>query len=342
MNMTRKNLEQATEANIITKDQAESLYHFLKHLPEQSPTYNFTNVLYYLGGMIAIGAMTVFMNLGWETFGGLGLLILSLLYGILGLCLASIFDKKNLLIPAGICATFVVCLTPLAIYGVQLSLGWWPSDQIYRDFHRYVEWHWILMEFGTLLVGIILAWIYRYPFLVMPIAFTLWYMSMDLTSMLTGGVWDFNLSAQVSMYFGFLMLFIAIFVDIRSRSTKDYAFWLYLFGVMAFWGGLSMQYSNSELGKLFYCFINILMIGVGVLLIRKVFVVFGAIGITAYIGHLATSLFSHSVLFPVILTFIGFMIIYLGILWQKYEQNIAKKLHAMLPQSVRELFESRE
>ncbi len=68
------------------------------------------------------------------------------------------------------------------------------------------------MELGTLMVGIILAWIYRYPFMIMPIAVTLWYMSMDIAAMLGDGQFDFELRAMVSMYFGLITVLIAFWL----------------------------------------------------------------------------------------------------------------------------------
>ncbi len=318
------------------------MYQFLLKRSDQNPALNFTNILYYLGGMIAIGAMTLFMQLGWETLGGFGILALSIIYAILGLVLTSTFHKKGLPIPAGICAAFVVCLTPLAIYGFQVGMGWWAEPAVYKNYHTMISWQWIFMEFGTLIVGLILAFIYRYPFMFMPIAVTLWYMSMDLTSMITGGSFDFQLSADVSLYFGLIMLLIALWVDLRTRNTLDYAFWLYLFGVLTFWGGLTGQHADNELGKLIYCFINLSLIGIGVMLLRRVFIVFGAIGVMIYLGHLAEVLFKNSVLFPIILTAIGFFIIYLGLIWQKNEANITQKLRMYLPNELRELLEARE
>jgi hypothetical protein len=50
--------------------------------------------------MIAIGAMTLFMNLGWESFGGIGIIFISLLYGSVGLKLTNVFKSKGLAIPA--------------------------------------------------------------------------------------------------------------------------------------------------------------------------------------------------------------------------------------------------
>lgn len=341
MKVSRAVLKKAVDAKIINSKQADALLDFIKNQPEQEPNFNLTNVLYYFGGLIAIGAMTLFMNLGWEKFGGWGICFLSIIYAIIGLWLSAKFQQKSYVIPAGICATFVIALTPLAIYGFQVGMGWWPDDTIYREYHYYIKWHWIFMELGTLIVGVILAWKYRYPFMVMPIAVTLWYMSMDLAEMIARDYASFQLSAIVSMYFGLATILIAFWVDLRSRNTLDYAFWLYLFGVITFWGGITAQHSESELSKFFYLCINLLMIGIGVMLTRKVFVIFGAIGCSFYLGHLAAQVFKDSMLFPIALTLIGLLIIYLGTLWQKNESFITKKAQSILPKELQELLQSR-
>ncbi|RUR17723.1 DUF2157 domain-containing protein [Legionella sp. km535] len=342
MKISRTMMGKAVDAQIITQEQADKLIEFVKNLPEQSPGFNLTNVLYYFGGLIAIGAMTLFMNLGWELYGGWGILFLSVSYAILGISLTHSLDEKRYYVPAGICATFVICLTPLAIYGLQQGMGWWPDNSVYHDYHVYIKWNWIFMELGTLASGIILAWIYRYPFMIMPIAVTLWYMSMDLTSMIGAEHYTYELSAMVSMYFGIISVLIAFWVDVRSSQTADYAFWLYIFGVMTFWGGLTCQHSDSELSKFLYMCINVLMILVGVILSRKVFVIFGALGCCFYLGYLAFQVFNLSYLFPVALTAIGFGIIYLGILWQKNEKLLTHKIRGILPKPIQDLLEARD
>ena len=333
MKITKKMLNDAVAQNILGKNQASDLYNYLQKRPEQESQFNLSNLIYYFGGMLAIGAMSIFMTYAWEQFGGFGIFWLCLCYSALGLGFAAKFAAKKHTIPAGICATFVIVLTPLAIFGFQLGLGIWTDNTHYQDFHRYIQWQWLYMELGTLIVGMILAWVYRYPFMIMPIAFTLWYMSMDLTEYFMQSIhFDIQLRALVSMYFGLIICLIALWVDLRSRqSSNDYAYWLYLFGVIAFWGGLSCQQSSIELNKFFYCLINIAMMLTGVILMRKVFVTFGAIGCALYIGHLAFDLFKDSVLFPVVLSAIGFIIIYLGTIWHKYEKKLTHKIHSILP-----------
>ncbi|MCL1068556.1 DUF2157 domain-containing protein [Shewanella olleyana] len=347
MNLSQKQLDDAVEQDILTGQQANELWQFLlsqTHSTEPasiSSRFDFTHVLYYFGGFIAIGAMTLFMELGWEAFGGMGIVALSVIYAVIGLWLTELFKNKGYVIPAGICATFVVALTPLAIYGLQQAFGIWPDDTVYRDYHRYIKWHWLYMELGTLVVGAVIAWKYKYPFLMMPIAITLWYLTMDLTAMLNGGDYSWELRRIVSLYTGLLMVILAFWIDIRSRYKADYAFWIYLFGILAFWLALTSMDSDSEWSKLVYFCINIAMIIIGAILVRRVFVVFGAIGSFIYIEYLASSMFKDSWLFPISLTIIGLGIIYLGILWQKHEQRISNKIRRILPTPLRELISSR-
>jgi hypothetical protein len=346
MKITRKNLEDAVDEDILSADQAEKLHLYLKSIPSVGPSFDFTHVLYYLGGLVAIGAMTLFMNLGWESFGGWGIFFISIAYAGIGLKLSQSFQVKGYAIPAGICATFAVALTPLAIYGLQQALGFWPDGSTYREFHRYIKWHWLYMELGTLVVGLIVAWRFKYPFLIMPIAVTLWYMSMDIAAMIAGGWADFELRTLVSMYFGLLIVLLAFWVDFRGgisgKGKADYAFWLYIFGILAFWGGMTAQHSDNELSKFIYFCINIFMILTGVILVRRVFVVFGAIGSCLYLGHLAFDVFKDSWLFPITLTAIGLFIIYLGVIWQNNEKVITEKARGLLPKPLQNFLNSKD
>ena len=196
------------------------------------------------------------------------------------------------------------------------------------------------MELGTLATAAAMLWRYRLPFLVMPLAVTLWYMSMDLAVFLSGkSDIDWELRQLVSLWFGLLIVLLAFWVDIRTRQEKDYPFWLYLFGVLSFWGGLSLMHSDSELNKFIYLCINLLMIAVGAILSGRVFVVFGGLGAAGYVGHLAHEVFKDSMLFPFVLTAIGLGVIYLGILWQRHEHSISSRLRACLPAPLRDLVE---
>jgi len=134
------------------------------------------------------------------------------------------------------------------------------------------------------------------------------------------------------------MTLLAFWVDLRSRASRDYAFWLYLFGVVTFWGGLSLMNLDSELSKLAYCGINVLLILIGAVLGRRVFAVFGGLGVACYLGHLSQQVFKD---FPFALSLIGLAIVWLGVLWQRREAQLSARLRGFLPAPLRELIEAR-
>ena len=342
----RKRLHEAVLKGILSAEQAGELLHFMEHTPageHEQPRFTMVHVLYYLGGMIAIGAMSLFMTLGWNSLGGWGGFLTAMCYLVLFLALTHWFlERKRFAIPAGIMATLAVVMVPLAIFFAQMALGYWDAGKAYRDYHVFIDGRWLMMELGTLAAGAILLWRYRFPFMLMPIAVTLWYMSMDLVPFLFGApIYDIEIREFISLWFGLATVLLAFWVDLRSRFSRDYAFWLYLFGVLAFWGGLSLMNSGSELGKLAYCGINVLMVLIGAMLGRRVFVVFGGLGIAGYLGHLAWRVFPDSMIFSFALTLIGLGIIWLGVLWQRSEARWSARLRGMLPTPLRELIEAR-
>jgi hypothetical protein len=344
MHINRNLLRDAVGQGLLSEEQAGRLWEFFEARAEHRAAFRFTHILYYLGGLIAIGAMTLFMNLGWEQFGGGGLVAISAGYAAGGILLTEYFlNERGLTIPAGITAVFVVALTPLAVYGFQEAMGWWAEGRVYRDYHRFIDWRWIFMELATLITGAVMFWRYRLPFLIMPVAATLWYLSMDL-SLYVVGTTDLTwvLRKLVSLWIGLGITLLAFWVDVRSRSGRDYAFWLYIFGVTAFWGGLSFSHSTSELGKFLYFCINIGLVFLGAALRRRVFAVYGALGAAGYLGYLAWDVFEDSLLFPFVLTGIGLGVIWLGVLWQRHEEVLSVKLRRYLPGPLRDLAERRE
>jgi len=309
------------------------------------PRFSFTNTLYYFGGMVAIGAMSLFMTLGWQAFGPWGLMLIALSYLLACLKVSDHLKARSLPIPAGILATLAVVLVPLVVWAAQNGLGLWPpgGSSSYSAYHTHINWRWLTLEFATLAAGVVMLWRYRLPFMVMPIAVTLWYMNMDVAHALWSdlGQWDWQFIRDVSMVFGMATVFIALWVDVRSRRAldpdwqQDYAFWLYLFGTLMFWGGLSLRDSDSELGKAGYCLINLVLVFAGAAIGRRVFTVFGGLGVAIYLGYLSHRVFGNSVLFPFALSLLGLGVVALGIWWQRHEVRINAKLGAWLPAELR-------
>ena len=302
--------------------------------------FDAAHVAYYFGALVVISAMGFFMTLAWSSVGGIGLTALALAYAVAFWLAGESLWTRGLFTPGGLLFTVAVSMTPLAVYGIQDATGLWPQGDpdAYRDYYTYVRGSWIIIELATVGIGTAAIVARPFPFLTAPIAFALWFMSMDLTPLVFGAseyTWESR--KWVSMWFGLVMLLVAYGVDLKNHLRQDFAFWGYLFGVMAFWGGLSLMDGGSELSKLVYCAINLGLIVVSVLLRQRSFIVFGALGVLGYLGHLSYRVFEDSLLFPVALTFLGVLIIYAGVVYQRSAAMIALRMQTSLPEEIRAL-----
>jgi hypothetical protein len=352
LRITRGDLDRAADAGLLQEGQAGALWHYLRgqvqtrYASDEPPRFSFTHVLYYLGGLIAIGAMSVFMTLGWTRFGGWGVFFIALLYSGIAWKLARRFEVQGQAIPMGIMATLIVVLVPLATWALQQALGYWPEvDGVrdsYRAYHARIDWRWLTLELATLAAGAGLLYRWRAPFMLMPIAATLWYLSMDLALLiLDPGVSPGDASAWIfrkwfSVAFGAATMLFALLVDLRNRSRLDYAFWLYLFGLLSFWVGLTSLGSQALSGKLIYLAINLALVLLGAVLGRRTFTVFGALGVALVLGDISRRYFQDSWLFPIALSLIGLAIVYAGFVWSRHEVRLTAHLRAMLPRQLQD------
>jgi len=58
MCISKDMLKEAGEAGVITPDSIESLWQFLHECTRQQPGFRPAHIIYYLGGLIAISAMS--------------------------------------------------------------------------------------------------------------------------------------------------------------------------------------------------------------------------------------------------------------------------------------------
>src|SRR5215208_604084 len=195
-----------------------------------------------------------------------------------------------------------LCMTPLAVYGFEWMTGLWlqglPGE--YRDFYGWIEGGWFAMEVGTVVAGLVALRFFRFPFLTAPIAFSLWFMSMDLTPLIYGADYQYGGGYQlVSLFFG-----------------------------------LTLLEGGGELDWFFYSLVNLALVILSVLLQRRVFIVFGSVGVFGYVGHLAWEIFEDSLVFPFVLSAVGIAIIALGILYAKNKERVERGVLSRVPGGV--------
>jgi hypothetical protein len=303
-----------------------------------APQFDLAHLLWYAGALIVMSAMGLFSTLAFSSMGGFALTATAAVYAVLFTIAGHhLWYGRDLRIPGGLLIAIAVSMAPLAVYGIQEAYGVWGQfgrPGTVHDFYVWIKGSWVFMEIAAVVAGVIALRFYPFPFIVMIIAFALWFMSMDLTPWVFGHAeftWDER--REVSVWFGLGVLVVAWLVD-RYRRGGDFAFWLHLFGMMAFWGGLSLKSSDGEIAKALYCLLNVGLILLSVVLRRRVYAVFGTFGVAGYLGYLSHSVFKDSLLFPFALSAIGVGVIAVGLFYHKHQDAIAAWLERHLPEVV--------
>jgi hypothetical protein len=345
MRYSTDDLRAAAAAGAINSSQLEPLLAFLaaREPAEQAsaPKFDVVHLLWYTGALVVITAMGLFSTLAFSQMGGQALAVTAVVYAALfGGTGHYLWTVRKLTTPGGLLIAIAVSMIPLAVYGIQDSYGAWNQfgkPGTFRDFYVWIKGSWIFMELATIAGGIIALRFYRFPFIVFIIAFALWFLSMDVVPWITGqpfGNWE--TSRRVSVWFGLGIMLAAVIVNMRQRSG-DFAFWLYLFGVMTFWGGITSSSGGTPVDKALYCAMNVGFLLLAAFLGRRVFAVFGTIGIAIYLGDLADKVFKDSMLFPFALSLIGIGIIAFGLYYHRHQAGISVWVERHLPEMLKRL-----
>src|SRR4051812_30642560 len=84
MDLRRDDFVWAAQSGLLSEDQAVTLWKAFEirasGRPNVRPKFDLVHVAYYFGALIVIAAMGFFMTLGWEAFGGGGILAISSAY----------------------------------------------------------------------------------------------------------------------------------------------------------------------------------------------------------------------------------------------------------------------
>lgn len=338
-------VQNAAEEGIITESASQDLIRWaceraaaegrnkIETVPsETAKGFNVVTVAYYFGAMLMISACAWFLGDKWDALGTSGVLTTTIIYFGTAVSLGWWLRGRNYIVGGGLLITVAVCLVPLITFCIEKLTGIWPDmpPGKYEDFYPLVRGSWIAMEMATMAVALIALRSVRFGFLTAPLAFSLWFFSMDLGSWILGrNSLEWNERAWISVAVGFVTMFVGYGLDRTLNSpdkprSEDFAFWCYLFGLMGFWGGLTSIDSDSEIGRFVYLLVNIGLVGIALYLRRTVFLVFGAIGIHIYLGHLAYEVFKDSFLFPFALALLGLSLILVTVFTQSYLRKSAK------------------
>ena len=327
MNVDRDLLERAVMRGILQPPQAEALWNFLQQEQGASGQRSgwMTQILYVLGIVLAIGALTVFMTLGWQVFGGWGVMLLGVFYATAFFVATEMLRaRKQSSLLIGWLAVGVVVSLPLAVFGLELELGWWEGFSSYRQWFLGRGRGWLLPELTLFGSALVLLLRYRLPVLMAPMILLGW----KWFTYYAPGAWGDE--AFLTLCWGLACLVVAVLIDLKSRSARDFAGWWYGWALVLVWVVFVTEYT-SALGGHGHALMAAATLLIGVLIRRRGFVIVGGLGLVVYVGWLAWDVFEGSWLFPFILTALGAVLIAAGLYWQRVEARIAAGLQRHLP-----------
>jgi hypothetical protein len=315
MKLDLSDLEKAAAKGLITPEQAQPLWHWLSAQKPTSGSFNAAGVGSYAGALLIIGAMSWWLVEGWSLLTGPQVFMVGIAYTSVFLGLGVWMNKRpHLHLPASLSITVAVCVTPLITYGLQHWLGFWEINfpgyffggpLLNRDGR-------LTLELTAIISGLIALWYFRFSLLTVPIFIASWVFAMDVaTHLMNAPTVPWTVAQQMSLYYGAALLALTFTAD--RLKKPNWIFWGYLIGLMAFWGGLTSHSGGTEFTKFIYLLTNLGLIGLSVYLRRKTFVLFGAMGVFIYVGHLAYRVFDQALLFPFILSAIGLTLLLGGV-----------------------------
>ena len=297
VNFSVSDIRDAGADGVIAPDDAERLIHWLggrptdetgDAAPETTKGFNLVTVAYYFGAMLMISACAWFLGDKWDSLGSAGVLATCLVYFAVASGLGWWLRGRGYKVGGGLLITVAVCLTPLIVFCIEDLTGFRPGIREtndptkYKDFYPYIRSAWILMELATMAVTLIALIRVRFGFLT-DAACVLTVVLFDghrglVSRKRSSGLEHRSLDRRAHRRAVTILAGYAFDRTLNKPEEKseDFAFWCYLFGLMAFWGGLTSIDSDSETGKFIYFLVNIGLAAVSLYLRRSVFLVFGS------------------------------------------------------------------
>jgi hypothetical protein len=310
VNITTEQLNAAVEAGILSARQAKQLRELADRSMQQ--TYSISHLLFFLSATLLLSGIFLLLSLSWKTYGNLGLLSLSSGFIALGWVALHLLRQRKLDVPAALCASFILLLTPLFLHSLTLALQ--PESVPWMSFNALSDaLHWLWIEILTALLGIIAYRVYGYHFIFFPIAVCLGFIPMSLARCLEVLYPDLDALTFFMITMGLMIIAGAYRFERRYHQRLEECFWLYGVGGVLLGFGLNMQSHPTEL-KQFLAFLGSLgLLKLGQYVQRNIFYIVGGLGVLFYITHLAYTWFNQQWAFVLLILLIGFLCLGAGV-----------------------------
>jgi len=336
----RRDLDRAVADGLVTAEQAESLWGTLggastDRTPTRANGPGKGRALSLLLGAAGASGGVWLLVLGWERFGGAGGLFVSVALGLF-LLRAGLWACGRSHPEAGaLLVAVAVAMAPVAVRGAQHWLGLDGAlDAPVSDLSSWTLSHGFLPAVAAVIAAALAAWFVPAPFLSAVLVAALWFLAMDGAAAVFGPGVLWGQRALLSSVLGLVVLGAGVAVD--GRAGRDRAFWLYLAGLVAFSGGLASHHAGSNIALAFDGAVHGSLVFLAFALRRRMFAVFGAVGLASVLGQVAERTLVDA---AVPLVFAGVALALAGgaVAYDRFEAAWSSALRARFPGSVRRL-----
>ncbi len=303
-------------------------------------------VLYYLGGLLVVSAMTVFLGTSWYEGGSAIALTVLVVYAAVFAGLASFFKSRGLEIPAGLMATALAATTPGIVFATLDSVGVdQDTDLFSSSLSAYLQSPWAWMEMMTIFVALaVKRWI-NYSAILAVLGTALYLMATNVAWIIVrrdaNNVSD-SQEALLALLLGLVGIAIAIAYD--AKRARRHAFWAHLIGLSSVMGavGWAMLEADAVVAALLAGFVGALFVAFGTLVARKLYYAVGGVLVFASAAWFAFDIFDGSLLVAPAIAMIGIGVIVGGVVLQRSATTLRAETAGSFPAWIQRLSQDEE
>lgn len=315
-------LRDAVERGVITRAQYDAIVGDAADVPAASPEaahgLNAVTVAYYLGAAAVVFALGWFVAERWRDLGPWGVLAVALVYAAGFLAAARWLHRAGFAFASGLVTVLAVAMAPLAGWALLSIAGWWWTPPHGR-FDVFDELRWVPLDLLLTLAALVALRRTRFGLLALPASVGLWLALVHWRPLLREPMLGRHVDPYLNVATGLAFL-VAGFVADRRRGERsvmaDPAPWPHVVGLLTLMAAVADLWGDARGVPHVALALALLSIAIGLRVARLPYVLAGAVGVLAYMGHLVGR-FRDTALFPIALALAGAAVIAMAVVLQR-------------------------
>ena len=275
--------------------------------------FNAITVAYSLGAVLVLFALAWFLVERWNALGAFGVLVVALLYAAAFAVVGAQLRRRGFDVAGGLAIVLAVTMTPVWAWAILRLTGEFPEPSNWGDalsrYGPYIAWRFIVLDLAT--IGSALVALRRVNFSVLgaPIAVALVALLLHLGQALGNPRLSWYVGPYYTCVVACAMIAIGYAADRRQPPGEDYAFWVYLAGLVTLLFGYIEVWQYIGRWRHALPLVAAALVTASLYLRRRTLLVAGGFAAFGYLGYLAFDVFRRVIALPIALATLGLLVI---------------------------------